>query len=487
MNRILTFAAATLLWAPANAADLMDVYQRALQNDPQLREAEATKLAAMEAKPLAIASLLPQLSGTAAVSKERESGPNFGLQHLSTGANLPFGGDGTGTTNSDQYSIDLRQSVFRWENWVALKSANAQVAQAEADYQAAQQGLIARVSQAYFDVLAAHDTLEAQEAAKAAIKRQLDQANTRFEVGLIANTDVQEAKAAYDSSVAAVIDAKRKLASTQEVLREITGQTFDSLSRPTEPLTLASPNPADEEQWVNKALEQNLQLVSSRLAADIARENVSSSRGGHVPSIDLVARGNKRNSTGSTDYTDGSVTAANSNVENRSVSLQLSVPLYSGGAVSARVRQAVYLHRASKERLERVARQTERDTRDAYLGVLSEISRVAALKQALESSVTALKATEAGYDVGTRTAVEVLDGRRQLIQAQTNYSRSKYDYILNLLKLQQAAGSLSRENLGGVNKWLQALPTTPTPMPAPSPAPAPATTPESTSAPTAAS
>jgi outer membrane protein len=187
MNRIMAFTAATLLGASANAADLMDVYQRALQNDPQLREAEATKLAAMEAKPQAIANLLPQLSGTAAVSKQRDSGPSERVQRILNSPDpLVFGSNGKSRTNTDQYSLDLRQSVFRWENWVELRAASAQVAQAEADYETAQQNLITRVADAYFNVLAAQDTLESQEAAKAAIKRQLDQANTRFEVGLIA-------------------------------------------------------------------------------------------------------------------------------------------------------------------------------------------------------------------------------------------------------------------------------------------------------------
>jgi outer membrane protein len=479
MNRLLALVAVGWLSAaPVQAADLLAVYQRALQNDPQLREAEATRLAALEAKPQAIANLLPQLSGTAAVGRTKSDGTSLQSQQIQGSPNpVVFGSNSPVTTHTrrDSYTIDLRQSVFRWENWVALRTADSQVAQAEADYQAAQQDLMTRVAGAYFNVLTAQDNLESQQAAKEAIKRQLDQANTRFEVGLIAITDVQEAKAAYDNSVAAVIDAKRQLSTAQEGLREITGETFETLSRPREPLETATPAPADEEQWVNKALEQNLALVSSRLAADIARGNISRARGGHVPSVDLVASGTKQNSHGNTVFTDPAGTGAEqSNVKDSAVSLQLNVPLYSGGAVSSQVRQAVYQHRAAKERLERVARQTERDTRDAYLGVLSEISRVAALKQALASSVTALKATEAGYDVGTRTAVEVLQGRQQLILAQSNYSRSKYDYIINLLRLQQAAGSLSKQNLEQVNAWLEAPPPPSPPPPPALPAPAPA-------------
>ena len=186
---------------------------------------------------------------------------------------FPF--DGSIDTTTHRYGIDLKQNMFRWENWVALQRADAQVAQAEADYQAAQQDLIERVAQRYFDVLGAQDDLEAQQVALISIQRQLDQAESRYQIGLIAVTDVEEARAAHDSGAAAVIAAKRTLASTQELLREITGDAFDYLARPIEPFELANPDPVSEDRWVDMALQQNLSLVSSRLAADIARENVS--------------------------------------------------------------------------------------------------------------------------------------------------------------------------------------------------------------------
>ena len=472
MKRLLSLFALSLCWHAAQAADLVAVYQRALQNDPQLREAEANRLAALEAKPQALAALLPQLSGSGTLSKQRDTGSTSITQPVinqsaSGGASaggaqthfqtIPF--DGRTTTTNHRYGVDLKQNIFRWENWVALKRADAQLAQAEADYQAAQQDLIARVAQRYFDVLAAQDDIEAQQAALASINRQLEQADKRYEVGLIAVTDAQEARAAHDSAVAALIAAKRQLASTQELLREITGDGFDSLARPSEPFELASPDPISEERWVALALQQNLSLVSSRLATDIARENVSATRGAHMPSLDLIASRYKTTSDGQSVFTDGSPAGGtNLDQNNRSIGLQLSFPFYSGGLVSSQVRQAVYRHRAAKERLERVARQTEHDARDAYLGVLSEISRVKALHQALESNATALKATESGYEAGTRTAVDVLQSRRLWIQAQTDYSRSRYDYLLNVLKLQQAAGTLSEQTLVRVNTWLTESP-----------------------------
>jgi outer membrane protein len=209
-------------------------------------------------------------------------------------------------------------------------------------------------------------------------------------------------------------------------------------------------------------LQQNLSLVSSRLAADIARENVSAARGGHFPSLDLVASRYK-NSVGG-DYINANGTPYGSTSLDQYqnvIGIQLSVPIYSGGMVSSQVRQAVYQHRAAKERVERVARQTEHDARDAYLGVLSEISHVRALRRALESNSIALKATESGYEAGTRTAVDVLSSRRQWIQAQTDYSRSRYDYMVNMVKLQQAAGILTEQSLSRLNALLRDEPPKP--------------------------
>src|SRR5271155_3780056 len=288
--------------SPAPAADLLAVYQRALQNDPQLREAEANRLAALEAKPQALSALLPQLSGGGVATRERDTGSNNTTEPVSTpGAptvleSFPF--DGRVATTTHRYGVDLKQNVFRWENWVALQRADAQVAQAEADYQAAQQDLIERVAQRYFDVLAAQDDLEAQQVALTSISRQLEQAESRYQIGLIAVTDVEEARAAHDSGAAAVIAAKRTLASNQELLREITGEAIDTLARPIEPFELATPDPVSEDRWVEMALQQNLALVSSRLAADIARENVSAARGGHFPSLDLVGSRYKDTSHG---------------------------------------------------------------------------------------------------------------------------------------------------------------------------------------------
>jgi outer membrane protein len=476
MKRLLILIALCMTANAAGAADLLAVYRRALENDPQLREAEATRLAALEAKPQALAALLPQLSGNGTITRERDSGTQNQTQAVSlpscgtgvadgvpcsppgqsTNVFESFGFSGKTTTTTHHYTLDLKQNLFKWENWVALQRADSTVAQAEADYQAAQQDLMERVAQRYFDVLAAQDEVEAQQFALTSVTRQLEQAESRYQIGLIAVTDVEEARAAHDSTAAAVIADKRALASALEALRQVTGDLVDTLARPIEPFELASPEPASEDRWVEMSLQQNLSLVSSRLGADIAREDVSSARGGHYPSLDLVGSAGKLRSDGTYTFDDGTPAGGTLDNQNqRSIGLQLTFPLYSGGAVSSQVRQATYRHRAAKERLERVARQTEHDARDSYLGVLSEISRVKALRRAADSNLTALKATESGYEAGTRTAVDVLQSRQQWVVAQTDYSRSRYDYMINVIKLQQAAGILSEQSMQRINALLK--------------------------------
>lgn len=458
---LLAFAAAQAAESP-DKANLIEIYEKALQNDPQIREAEANRLATMESKPQARAALLPQLTASGEVSRVNSDVSRVQMQQIvpqdPTSPLVPF----TLRTAADevesvQYSLRLTQTLFRWDRWVALKRADKEVAQAEVDFKAAQQDLLARTAQRYFDVLAAQDTLEAAEATLEAFSRQLEQADKRFEVGLVAITDVQESRAARDQASAAVIAAKRSVASSQEFLRELTGAAASELAEPGEDMPLKTPEPATEDAWVTAALQQNLSLMSARLATDIAKEDVRSARSGHLPTLDLVAQSSRDEDSGdSTSFRAGISTpsSADGNTDSDVIGLQVTVPIFSGGNTSSQVRQRVYLHRAARERSERVARETERQARDAYLGVVSEISRVQALRQALESSRTALQATEAGFEVGTRTTVDVLDARRRLFEAQTNYARSRYDYIVNVLRLKLAAGQLGQKDLEEVNGWL---------------------------------
>jgi outer membrane protein len=451
-----------VLGGPVCAKDLLGVYEDALKNDPQIRAAEANRLASRESRPQAIAALLPQINGTAAYTRDHNGGNQDQLQVTQQGqlyvAPLPY----TAGTGEKQWALNLRQNLFSWQNWETLKAANAQVAQAEATYAAAEQDLIFRVSQAYFNVLSAQDNLEAQQASLEAIEHQLDQADKRYDVGLIAITDVKEAKAARDTAAAAVIAAKRTLATAEDQLQEITGQKYDSLAKPGTDMPLNMPQPADEERWVSTSLDQNLALISSRLAADIARDNVQVAFGGHLPTVDLVAGRTYTNQYGNYIYGGQPVDEFGSRINDRSISLQVTVPIFSGGLTQSKVRQSQYLWIAAKEQVVQTSRATERQARDAYLGVISGIARVQSLRQALDSSQTALTATEAGYEVGTRTAVDVLNARKTLVQAQTDYSGSRYDFIVSIIQLRQAAGNLDRAQLAEINGWLSAsAPTSP--------------------------
>ena len=442
-------AAASLAAFNASAADLKEVYTRALTSDPLIREAEANRLATRESKPQALAALLPQVNadGTWNDTVDTNSTGSFSLPgQPPEPERRNFDGD------SSSWSLGLRQSVFRWENWATFKRADSERAQAEADYVVAQQDLILRTAEAYFNVLAAQDTLEAAQAAHDAIGRQLEQSEKRFEVGLIAVTDVQDAKAAFDSATAALIQGKRNLANAGELLRELTGDAWDVLEKPGSDMPLESPDPENPEDWVKLAMEQNASLNSSRLAAEITRANINVERGGHIPAVDFVVRRGHDESEGIQSGTSPGDTSGDS--YDTVYGLQVTVPIFSGGLTSSRVRQAQYRHTAARERLERTARTTERSTRDAYLGVNSEVARVQSLKQAVESAQTALQATEAGYEVGTRTSVDVLQARQRLFQSQTDYARSRYDYLLNVLRLQQAAGTLDGQGLDEINGLL---------------------------------
>jgi outer membrane protein len=450
ISMLLITLGALALSGPARSASLLEIYQQALQGDPRIHEAEARRLAAQEAKPQARGVLLPQISVTGDWTQSDVSGSSFSIINNQT---TTFSQDST-TTN---WGFGLRQTLFRWDQIVNLRRADKTVTKAEAVREAAQQDLIVRVAQRYFNVLAAEDRLTSINADREAIARQLEQAKQRFDVGLIAITDVQESQAAYDQSVANEIGAKRTLATAREFLREITGEYVTELNAPGEDFPLLSPDPNNETSWVNLSLQQNLNLVASRLDEQLARDEISFRRNGHYPTIDLVASTGENQSEGDA-VANGFPSSFDDTTTRDQISIQVTVPLFAGGGTSSRVREAVYLHRASREQLQRVTRETERQARDAYLGVLSEIARVKALQQAVASSRTALQATQAGYEVGTRTIVEVLNSQFALYAAITNFYQSRYEYIMNALRLKQAAGSLQVQDLEQIDQWLKDRP-----------------------------
>lgn len=446
---------------PATGADLLSVYDQALENDPQIREAEATRRADIEARPQAWANLMPGLTASASKNKSWSDGTGYN-EFTFQGDPVPTRSDsgGYGSTTTTQWSLTLRQTLFSMQNFVALSSSNRVVAQAEANYTYAQQQLVQRVAQQYFAVLQAQDTVRAQEAARDAFTRQFEQAEQRYNVGLYAITEMQEARAARDNSAANVIGAKRSLASVEEQLRATIGDLPGSLNEAAADMPLMSPDPASQDDWVNMALEQNANLVSQSLAADIARDNVRSAYGTFAPEISLSAGKTFSDSSGHRTQprdppTPDVLTTNASKTHGKSIGLTFSMNLNGlGYGNSSRATQAQQRWIAAKERLERVTRDTERQTRDAYLGIISDIARVESLRQALESSRTALTATEAGMEVGTRTIVDVLNSRQQLIQAETSYSSAKYQYLNDLISLQLAAGTLDRTTLEEINGWL---------------------------------
>jgi outer membrane protein len=450
--RCLTLTLAALAVSPrGEAASLLEVYQQALQSDPLIHEAEALRLAAQEAEPQARGFLLPQVNATGTWTSGTQDGSSLEVSPTGEAAVLPFEVEFEGT----EWSLGLRQTIFRWDQFIGMRQADKIVARADVAYEAAQQDLMIRVVQRYFDVLAAEDRLTSIHADRQAIARQLEQARQRFEVGLIAITDVQESQAAYDQAVAAEIAAQRELATARELLREITGERVQQLAAPTDKFPLPAPNPAEMEAWIELAMEQNLNLLAARFDEKIARDEISFRRSGHYPTVDLVASRGSSDTTADASRGGGPLFPADELRNNEFVGIEVTVPLFSGGRTSSRVREAVYLHRAEMEQLQRIARETERATRDAYLGVLSEISRVNALEQAVRSSRTALEATQAGFDVGTRTIVDVLESQRALYQAITNYYQSRYDYVLNVLRLKQAAGTLQVQDLEQIDRWLE--------------------------------
>ncbi|PLX59735.1 TolC family outer membrane protein [Sedimenticola selenatireducens] len=421
----------------AQAEDLLEIYQLALQNDAQLRAAMANRDSALEALPQAKAQLLPSVSLSSDANLVRTD-----VNSSSSSSAL--------TDNPNNYataglSLNLTQSIYRKAYNVQLDQADRQIAQAEVTFAAEEQNLIIRVAQAYFNVLSAEDSLEFARAENAAIARQLDQAKQRFEVGLIAITDVHEAQAAFDQSRADLIQAENALDNAREAQQEIIMQVVDDLAPLAAELPLNPPQPQNPEQWAETAQTQNLSLQAANYGVDIARLNIDLQDSGDSPTLDLV----------------GSHSLDVSNNENGTdlhttvIGLQLNLPLYTGGAVTSRTRQARFDYEAAQQTLDQQRRSVNRPVRDAYRGVMSSISRVEALKASTISAQSALEATTAGFEVGTRTMVDVLNAQRDLFSARSNYAQVRYDFILNGLLLKQATGNLSTEDLKQVNGWLK--------------------------------
>jgi len=422
----------------AKADNLLDIYRLATASDPQLRQAEAAYRAVEEAKTQAQAQLFPQLTLSANVVRDRQE---------VTSSSSPFFKPSTIFSTTKGYDLSLSQALYHRDLFVQLRESDAATAQAEAEYKAAELDLAVRATDRYFNVLAAVDNLSFAQAEKKSNQRLLEQAKQRFEVGLIAITDVHEAQAAYDLSVAQEITADNQLAIAREELREVTGKFHGSLQPLKEDVPLPSPQPANVEKWVDTALQQNFQLLAAQAAVDKAREDVELNRSGHYPQLDVVA------SYGYSDVSAGLFGGSESN--DGKIGLQFSLPLYQGGGTRSRVKAAVFRLTQAKEALEQQRRTTDRQTRNAYLAVIDAINSVQALKQALISTQSALDATQAGYEVGTRTIVDVLQSQRNVFDAQRNYAKARYNYVVSSLRLKEAAGMLAPADVEEINHWLK--------------------------------
>ncbi len=408
------------------AADLLDIYQIARTNDSVIQATVAQYDAAIEALPLARSALRPNLSLNA--DKTWSSIAN----------------DGSGILEGDSYGATISQNLYAPEAWHGAKKAKLNVAQAEATLKEAEQNLMFRVAQAYFNILTAEETLKAATSSREAISRQTEQAEKRFEVGLSAVTDVKEAQAQLDLAVAREIVAENQLAVAREALRVITGQDVPTLAPLSSDAKLTNPSPASVSDWIAMAEKNSPRLNIADLDQALAEKDVVIERSGRKPTLAL--NGGYSNSN--------SEVATNPGRETSQIALQLNYPLYTGGRTSSLIRQANARATQARFNRETVRRAVEQETRDAFLSVIADVSQANALQQALESTEVAREATQAGYDAGTRTAVELLVSLRDTFSARAEYAAARHQYVVRSLQLRLATGLLAEKHLQAVNRSL---------------------------------
>lgn len=423
--------------AQSQAADLMDVYEQALQNDPTFKAAYSTFMSNSEALPQAQAALLPQLGSTAQAS----------MNYIEANAG---GFSAQGSYTSDTWGLTASQAVFNYQIWAQLKQAKASVKAAHATFNSAAQELILRTAKAYFDVLFAKDTLKFAEAKLRANKRQLEQARQRFDVGLDAITSVYEAKAAYDQSIAEVISAKNNQVNQNENLRKLTNHVYDHLSPlRNSTIPLIKPEPNDVNAWIDRGLKQNYQLLSSKYSLQAARENIKAQTAGNWPTLSIQ---------GTSTTTNNNVPNQNFFAPNRlqsaSVALAINFPFYQGGLVQSKTRQAQYDFQTSSEQLEQTYREVVVNSQIAFNTIIDGISKVKADRQTIISQKNSLESTEVQFQVGTRTMVDVVNAQRRLFEAQEQLALDQYDFIKSILQLKFLAGTLNVNDIEEINAWL---------------------------------
>ncbi|WP_068829095.1 TolC family outer membrane protein [Pseudomonas sp. BMS12] len=440
-------ASSGLAWADDIAqtgkTDLVTVYNEAVKNNADLAAARANYQAISEVVPQARAGLLPNLSGGA------------DLTNTNTQVDTRLANDVDADRSGLSYRASLSQPLFRADRWFQFQAAKATDQQAALQLSATEQNLILQSAETYFAVLRAQDTLASTKAEEAAFKRQLDQANERFDVGLSDKTDVLEAQAGYDTARANRILAQRAVDDAFQALVTLTTHEYSALEGVKHSLPVLVPTPNDAKAWVDTAAQQNLNLQASNYAVDAAEETLRQRKSGHAPTLDAVASYQKGDND-SLGFSNNDLSAPyNGDAEQTSIGLQLNIPIYSGGLTSSQVREAYQRLSQSEQERESLRRKVVENTRNLHRAVNTDVETVQARKQSIISNQSALEATEIGYQVGTRNIVDVLDAQRQLYSSVRNYNDARYDYILNNLRLKQAAGTLAPADLQALSGFLK--------------------------------
>ena len=428
----------TLIAAQISTADtLNDIYESALLNDPVLRAARASFNAERETKNIARGALLPQLaiSGDYTESEINDNPPS-----VSTGLI---------DTNTTTYGVSLSQAFFDMPSWYSFKSGKALSDSAQAQFAADQQSLIIRVSEAYFNVLRAYDNLQTRSAEQRAIQRQLEQTRERFEVGLLPVTDVHEAQAVFDDAAVNSLEARGALNIAFEGLQVLTGRDHEALAGLTETFMATNPEPLSNQEWVDFAIGNNFQLKVAELGKDAAYNSAKAAAAARLPKITGRATYYESDMDG-TRYTNPIETQQ----DGHSFVVSVTMPIWMGGSVDAKRRQAKQRSIASKEGYTATKRNVIQASRSLHQLVLTNTARVKARKQSITSADSALQATQAGYEVGTRNIVDVLVAQRSVYQARRSYANARYDYILSMMRLQEVAGQLAPDDIYQLNGWL---------------------------------
>jgi len=440
VHTIVLCAAAAVLPSQALAEDLLQVFRDARSYDAQYGAARYALQAGLEKLPQGRSLVLPTLGLTSGITRT-----NLDIDGRGSNPAVPT----TRTFNTTTYQLTLSQPVFRPQNWVQYDQAEYLVRQAEAVFGQAAQDLVVRSAQAYFDVLSAEDTLALVRAQKAAISEQLAQAKRNFEVGTATITDTHEAQARYDLNTAQEISALNDLEVKQRTLQQVTGKAYDKLKPLRSDVKLSPPNPNNMQNWVDIAEKQSFPVLIQEAASEIAGLEIKRTRAVNYPTVDLVASVGQTNQTGST------IAATGSLVTPTAIGLQLAVPIYQGGFISSREREAAANFEKSKLDLENARRSSALSSRQSFLGVINGIAQISALEAALVSSQSALDSNKLGYEVGVRINIDVLNAQQQLFSTRRDLATARYNTITNYLRLKAAAGSLKEEDLDEVNKALQ--------------------------------